>query len=966
MPVRFSPTDGAGVLSLKIAPEPNVTISSFIRGPTGPAGPAGPVDTLFATRVAAAAATISSSLTWVRTQGYTTVGDGGEGLYKKQVSNPGLGGFQSADGGWWALQPSLEGMVSAKQFGAKGDGVVDDYQPLQDAIDFAITNFYHLFIPTGIFCISNTLVVGANSGMGINFYYGQRIFGAGIRSASKDFAMTNFHYGGTIITATWTGNKSAMMQINYTADSRFFRLEHLGLELNNYASNSATYGILFNDTVFSNARLDSVIVAAGGAATIAFAAIRSVGANGEFIDFHKCYAYYCDGFFKCTSGQSFIHAFYHCGAVMNSGSIWFDLEDTNGGLGLYITDFSGTAQQTNGISNSTFLKDNLNTSSISVKGGRLELISQVYYCSGGSPVASGIVSIENMEFVIDFDPTNVHLSVLTSFSNPQSAFYNFVRANSISINNCNFEAQFSQGTNQFPIFFGLYGNLKFDNCKFLGFQQPPAIMTYSGAVFQSCRFVDCQTDVGNSDGGSRLSSFDLNFEQDTTSAGVRRIFDDSAWIQSGRPQNFLVKPQVAIADGAAVTPDAPWVISSGTIGANGPQSSSSTPSDNSPIAKTIDLAGNQSIYQDITAVDLSLTTYSKGFSGINVFHLTYMLLVDFIGVGAGKIQILDSVNGAEYGRFEWTAGGQLRFQRNLITVQARVQQRTVPAYPRLKISSTDGTGVTLQIAAQGFFAEPNASFMPGNPYGTTHYTADFGGIVESLGVYHRLALPYKSDVFGSTPTVNALPDLVSDIYLSSTTGLLNIYRDGNWEQPPPQVRVAAIPTTGQWPQGSLAWLKGMATGASPGWGQVTAGDRRTNLQWNASTLYIGGQVIYNGTNVYIMIKASGTSAAATGPTTTGAGIVDNTCTWDFVGTLAPTACTSAWTINTPYVAGDIVTNDTVPVKVYKCTTTGTSAGATGPTGGTAGGTGAYNIVDNTAQWKFIGVLAVFKAMANLA
>lgn len=77
-----------------------------------------------------------------------------------------------------------------------------------------------------------------------------------------------------------------------------------------------------------------------------------------------------------------------------------------------------------------------------------------------------------------------------------------------------------------------------------------------------------------------------------------------------------------------------------------------------------------------------------------------------------------------------------------------------------------------------------------------------------------------------------------------------------------------------------------------------------------------------------------------------------TCTAS--GWLAP-----AWAISTAYaVPGMLATNDTG--KIYELVTAGTSAGSGGPTG-----TGAA-ISDGTCTWKYIGVLATFAAMANLA
>lgn len=55
---------------------------------------------------------------------------------------------------------------------------------------------------------------------------------------------------------------------------------------------------------------------------------------------------------------------------------------------------------------------------------------------------------------------------------------------------------------------------------------------------------------------------------------------------------------------------------------------------------------------------------------------------------------------------------------------------------------------------------------------------------------------------------------------------------------------------------------------------------------------------------------------------------------------------AAWVTTTGYTVGEYVTNDTGPVKVYVCTTAGTS-GATGPTGTSSG------ITDGTCVWNYV-------------
>ena len=64
---------------------------------------------------------------------------------------------------------------------------------------------------------------------------------------------------------------------------------------------------------------------------------------------------------------------------------------------------------------------------------------------------------------------------------------------------------------------------------------------------------------------------------------------------------------------------------------------------------------------------------------------------------------------------------------------------------------------------------------------------------------------------------------------------------------------------------------------------------------------------------------------------------------DVIATAAP-----AWLIDHGYTQGQRVTNDTAPVKVYECITSGTGAHSGGPTGTAA------DITDNDAHWKYLG------------
>jgi len=117
--------------------------------------------------------------------------------------------------------------------------------------------------------------------------------------------------------------------------------------------------------------------------------------------------------------------------------------------------------------------------------------------------------------------------------------------------------------------------------------------------------------------------------------------------------------------------------------------------------------------------------------------------------------------------------------------------------------------------------------------------------------------------------------------------------------------------------------------------------------WTALHHYGIGERVTNDTAKTYQCIVEGKSAAATGPTGTGASITDGTCYWNYVE--ASTAANN-WChiVLTAYVVGDMVSYDTG--KVYRCITAGTTAAATPPTGITA------DITDGTVHWAYYGTI----------
>lgn len=107
--------------------------------------------------------------TAVNVQGYYAPNDGGGGVYVWNSTSTATdnGGtiIQPTGGGpngRWILQSF--GPTNVKQFGAKGDGVTDDYAAIQAAVNSIPTGTqggYSLYFPPGIYECSNTIVIGS-------------------------------------------------------------------------------------------------------------------------------------------------------------------------------------------------------------------------------------------------------------------------------------------------------------------------------------------------------------------------------------------------------------------------------------------------------------------------------------------------------------------------------------------------------------------------------------------------------------------------------------------------------------------------------------------------------------------------------------------------------------------------------------------------------------------------------------
>lgn len=99
----------------------------------------------------------SPSFTTVSMNGYHASGDGGGGMFRwvPSIADPNSANngtiIKSDNTGFWLRVVDDEQFCSVRWFGAKGDGVADDTDEIQDAIDFCVPLGLPLFVPKGTY-----------------------------------------------------------------------------------------------------------------------------------------------------------------------------------------------------------------------------------------------------------------------------------------------------------------------------------------------------------------------------------------------------------------------------------------------------------------------------------------------------------------------------------------------------------------------------------------------------------------------------------------------------------------------------------------------------------------------------------------------------------------------------------------------------------------------------------------------
>lgn len=118
--------------------------------------------------------TIPAAVLVIRTNGYTTAGDGGGQTYVYVGSEPSHAGkVQDAAGRWFEI---LSNAASIKAFGAKVDNSTADTTAVQNAVNWSVATGKTILVPPGI-CRIGTVTIGAAGSYGTARFLGLGYYG---------------------------------------------------------------------------------------------------------------------------------------------------------------------------------------------------------------------------------------------------------------------------------------------------------------------------------------------------------------------------------------------------------------------------------------------------------------------------------------------------------------------------------------------------------------------------------------------------------------------------------------------------------------------------------------------------------------------------------------------------------------------------------------------------------------------
>lgn len=701
--------------------------------------------------------------------------------------------------------------ITDPAYGADPTGVSDSYAAVQAAITAGFAAGINVYAPPGVYKLSAMPVIGAvYSAPSIRSgwkFYGVGAGGNGI--------------GGTVFRFTGTG-ANAILQVDGGTAWRNISLENFTLLFASGAS--ATYGLLFSSTEFSQASVRRVKVDCETSVHAkAFGILTGTGVNGEFTTFEKCQAFNVDGFYYTDAGQAFCPYFENCYGLLNAGGIHFNLDigaNAVPGGGLTSTNYNGGANASGGISNSIFLRNNQNTSAVSFQGGRVEHVTAIYlnaeYTTGGFAGRTPNTTFNDMEFTCDYDAGNGSLTLPAAVVVAGGDTVRF---------NCQFERDTAGATSNitFPINTygnggGFWGDVEF-NSTWSGFLRGPEIVAYGGGGGNAIRIEGRQPLITSTLGDRQITQRFSKFIESQEPHG-RSIRNDNLLTQIGAPENRIVNCQIANTNGAGVTPLSPWAMTGGTTIGIQDWNGSPQPRSCGQFSRLVTLAAGATLYQDIAALDLSSgSTAHYSLNGRACSFVSWTLKINELG-GSTTVEfdLVDSVSGQVYDKQTYQTTGSFVFLRS-VELMATIAQTGVVSYPRIKISNTGANPLTLDLAEQSVGSTWNPAF--GAFKTSTALTQDYT-VADRLMLSGLLNLAILPDAYGLSAS-NAIPNNEGSIYKSGTTDLITWAGATRDWQLPQTLYGSAAPLSGAWLQNQIILNNNVAEAGAGGSKYVVLG-----------------------------------------------------------------------------------------------------------------------------------------------
>jgi hypothetical protein len=637
-----------------------------------------------------------------------------------------------------------------------------------------------------------------------------------------------------------------------------------------------------------------------------------------------------------------VQHFNHCVCSLNSGGTYFHLDLQSGGGGIEVIDFNatGTLRPGRRPSDTTLFKNTASNSCLNFIGGRIEHLTRFYENRGGTPNLFVTAKFEGLQCTVDTQPSELGLRFIELSS----------AHDTLAISSCLFSGV--HGTEVFEVLVReSSAYVIFERCMFSDLAKPPSVISGYSDVFDQVRFEDCKVRAANSPSGvRRMVPFEKDHHHEIGALGRRKAFSENGWVHSGRPANLLIKSNFTERTGRDLQADAPWQhFGAGKLmNASDWSDMTAQPRSSSPWAKTIQLPAKSGLLQVITDLDLSSQPAPYQMRGFDLHFIGYQCMLMLSAASTSVRFALTEAGGSQI--YDEIVIGQSDVPK-MVTLSAYSVRTASPRFVQLVIENLASTPAILEIGWQLVAGHGNPAFA-GTAGAPSVYAGHWGMSTESGRFWHRLALPYKSDSFGSA-SARPLDDLQSDIYLSRSSERVNTFANGQWWAAPRMSSAPAEPTSGVWAQGDLAFNSNAAAGGPLGWIQVTPGQLFSSAVWKGGAAYRTGDRVYHQRQVFDCVR-SGTSSSGKGPAVASGVIEDGTCGWKHAGALAAAACESGWAAGT-YAEGARVHHDG---RVYECKKAGRSASA--PAGEDA------DIADAGVAWQFVGALAVFKTIGVIS